>query len=258
MSIRIVLLLLLVTFTGCTSDRYTLKHDRAPTVAIESNQVPKVVPRAEPISTAGNKSPYTIDGQTYEVLPSAQGYVEEGVASWYGAKFHGHLTSNGEIFDMYRASAAHRTLPISTFARVTNLANGREVVVRVNDRGPFHSARIIDLSYGAAVVLGFANQGTAPVRVEVIDLVGVEDHRALSPAEYRYLQIGAFSQESKALIRAEEIVELVSAPVFISPVSVDGTLLYRVRVGPFDSSRSLNESARILSHSGYNAIQKVR
>ncbi len=258
MTTRIVLLLLLVTFTGCTSDRYTLKHDRAPTVAIEPNQVPKVIPRAEPISIAGNKSPYTVDGQTYEVLPRAQGYVEEGVASWYGAKFHGHLTSNGEIFDMYRASAAHRTLPIPTFARVTNLANGREVVVRVNDRGPFHSERIIDLSYGAAVVLGFANQGTAPVRVEVIDLVGVEDHRARSPTEYRFLQLGAFSQESKALIRAEEVVMLVSAPVFISPVSVDGALLYRVRVGPFDSSQSLNESARILSNSGYTAIQKVR
>ena len=256
--IRFVLLVLFVALSACTNDRYTLKHDRAPRVAIEPHQVPKVVPRAEPISIAGNKSPYTIDGVTYQVLSRAQGYVEEGVASWYGEKFHGHLTSNGEVFDMYRASAAHRTLPIPTFARVTNLVNGREVVVRVNDRGPFHSERIIDLSYGAAVVLGFANQGTAPVRVEVIDLVGVEDHRALPPSEYRFLQIGAFSQESKALIRAEEVVALVSEPVFISPVSVDGALLYRVRVGPFDSPSRLNESARILSNSGYKAIQKVR
>lgn len=258
MTIRFVLMMLFVTLTACTNDRYTLKHDRAPRVAIEPHHVPKVVPRAEPISMAGNKSPYTIDGVSYEVLPTAQNYVEEGVASWYGEKFHGHLTSNGEVFDMYRASAAHRTLPIPTFARVTNLANGREVVVRVNDRGPFHSERIIDLSYGAAVVLGFANQGTAPVRVEVINLIGVEDHRTLSGVDYRFLQIGAFSQEEKAVSRAQELVALVNAPVFISPVSVHGAVLYRVRVGPFDSSRSLNDSVRTLSNGGYAEIQKVR
>jgi len=125
-------------------------------------------PRAEPRSRAGNRSPYMVLGKTYHVMPTAAGYRAEGVASWYGRKFHGRRTANGERYDMFAFSAAHRSLPLPTWLRVTNLDNGRSVTVRVNDRGPFHDERIIDLSYAAAKRLGFAAAGTAPVRLEAL------------------------------------------------------------------------------------------
>ena len=126
------------------------------------------VPQTEPAPTRGNRSPYRVKGQTYTVLPTADDYVEEGIASWYGMKFHGRQTANGDIYDVFAATAAHRSLPIPSYVRVTNLRNQRTVVLRVNDRGPFHDSRLIDLSYGAALALGFAESGTAPVRVEVV------------------------------------------------------------------------------------------
>src|SRR5690606_34290879 len=125
---------------------------------------PEVV--AEPHSRYGNRSPYTVLGKKYYVRDSAEGYRETGIASYYGRKFHGRRTSNLEVYDMYAFTAAHKTLPLPSFARVTNLANGSSVVVRVNDRGPFHDGRIIDLSYAAAVKLGVDRAGTA--RVEVV------------------------------------------------------------------------------------------
>jgi len=126
------------------------------------------LPSEEPPSRYGNQPNYTVNGQTFDVLPTTQGYSARGVASWYGKKFHGRPTSTMEPFDMYAISAAHPSLPIPTYVRVTNLENGTSIVVRVNDRGPFHADRIIDLSYGAAVKLGFANQGTAQVQVDAL------------------------------------------------------------------------------------------
>lgn len=126
------------------------------------------VPRAERRSDSGNYTPYVVLGQTYEVMPTGEGYVAEGLASWYGSKFHGHSTSNGEIYDMFTLTAAHKTLPIPCYVRVENLRNGRSTIVRVNDRGPFHDDRLMDLSYAAAVKLGFDLQGTAPVRLTVL------------------------------------------------------------------------------------------
>ena len=126
----------------------------------------------EPRSPVGNKSPYTVLGKQYRVLDTVDGYAEQGTASYYGAKFHGRLTSNREVYDMYQFTAAHKTLPLPSFARVTNLDNGESVIVRVNDRGPFHEGRVIDLSYAAAVRLGITQRGTG--RVEV---------RALTPGE---------------------------------------------------------------------------
>lgn len=129
---------------------------------------PDPVPHWEPKAGAGNRSPYMVFGKTYHVLPTAAGYTAEGLASWYGRKFHGHATSNGERYDMFALTAAHRSLPLPSWLRVTNLENGRSIIVRVNDRGPFHDDRIIDLSYGAAVKLGFADQGVTRVRLEAI------------------------------------------------------------------------------------------
>ena len=120
---------------------------------INTTLIPNATPKSEPITNAGNKSPYEVFGKTYWVLPSSNGYKETGIASWYGTKFHGRLTSNGEIYNMYGMTAAHKTLPIPCYARVTNVENGSSVVVRINDRGPFHGARLIDLSYVAAMKL---------------------------------------------------------------------------------------------------------
>ena len=163
---------LVLTVAGCSStpssSRYSLKQDVEPEGGFDPSKVPPLVPKAEPKSRGGNKSPYTVWGKQYMVMDSAAGYNQTGLASWYGAKFHGHATSNGEIYNMYAFSAAHKNLPLPTFARVTNLTNGRSIVVRVNDRGPFHDERLIDLSYAAALSLDVVKTGTAPVRVEAL------------------------------------------------------------------------------------------
>ena len=150
------------------SSRYTLAQDRAPSRAMDPDSIPDVIPGPVRRTGAGNRSPYTVLGRTFTVLPTEEGYSARGVASWYGEKFHGHKTSNGEIFDMYKVSAAHTSLPIPSFLRVTNLENNRSIVVRVNDRGPFHGDRIIDLSYAAAVKLGYADRGTARVQLKAL------------------------------------------------------------------------------------------
>jgi rare lipoprotein A len=135
-------------------------------------------PWAEPLSRGGNPAQYQVLGETYFVLPTAKGYRETGVASWYGPGFHGNTTSNGEIYDMYAVSAAHKSLPIPTYARVTHLQNGKSLTVRINDRGPFAKNRIIDLSYAAAARLDMIQQGTALVEVEAIVVPPSDDSQA--------------------------------------------------------------------------------
>ena len=134
------------------------------------DEIPEAVPRPEFKSRSGNPETYVIEGVTYRVLDTSAGYREEGIASWYGGYFHGRRTSSGDIYDMYQMTAAHKSLPLPTYVRVTNLDNGRSVVLRVNDRGPFVEDRIIDLSYAAATRLGMAAQGTAQVEVVALDL----------------------------------------------------------------------------------------
>lgn len=158
---------------GCSSSspsgRYTQDHDSAPTRLPTQAELRNAVPVPEPHSPQGNRD-YEVLGKQYQVMDSAQGFSEEGNASWYGNKFHGHLTSNGEYYDMYSMTAAHTRLPLPTYVKVTNLTNNRHVIVRVNDRGPFHSERIIDLSFAAAYKLDMLDSGTAPVKVEAINL----------------------------------------------------------------------------------------
>ncbi len=247
------------TGTSATApkSRYGVTHDFAPLRPISAEQVSDAIPRPDPILAVGNMSPYIIDGVTYEVIEEHRNYQEQGVASWYGAKFTGHETSNGELYDVYQPSAAHKSLPIPCYARVTNLENGKSIVVRVNDRGPFHSDRLIDLSYAAAVKLGYMEKGTAQVKVEVIDVVGVEDRRDASYGMYRYLQLGAFGKETTARTLLAELQDLLSAPVFISPVESGGTLLYRVRVGPVDDKQHLLALQQRLQDSGYEAGQPL-
>ena len=259
-----VVLLTVALVSACTTpetetppvSRYPNAHDGAPVKHIEPGEVADAVPRADPILAAGNKSPYTVNGETYEVLTDYRNYREQGLASWYGTKFDGHKTSNGEIFDLYAASAAHKTLPIPTYARVTNLENQRSVVVRVNDRGPFHAERLIDLSYGAAVKLGYMERGTARVEVEVLNIAGVDDRRN-SDGDYRYLQLGAYGSEASAERLRAELAGVVSVPVFVSPVESNGKLLYRVRVGPVADNTQLLAVQQVLESGGYGAGQPL-
>nr|WP_250878156.1 septal ring lytic transglycosylase RlpA family protein [Luteibacter anthropi] len=151
------------------SSRYRSRSDSVPTDIPDVSKLPEPVPKVEPRSLYGNKSPYSVLGQSYTVLDSPRGYVERGIASFYGNKFHGYKTSNLEEYDMYQFSAAHKTLPLPSYARVTNLENGKSVIVRVNDRGPFHDNRVIDLSFAAAVKIGVWPKGTGLVEVRAID-----------------------------------------------------------------------------------------
>lgn len=191
-----------------------------------------------PKSKRGNSS-YVVFGKRYEVLPSAAGYRRDGKASWYGAKFHGRTTSSGEVYDMYQLTAAHRSLPIPTFARVTNLENGRQTIVRVNDRGPFHADRIIDLSYAAAVKLGFHEKGVANVRVESVRPPAAA--AAPTGSGRFYVYAGPFRDLRSARATHSEVRALVAPPTAL--VRLDGTL--RVRVGPV-ANRRLAERLRTL------------
>lgn len=218
---------------------YTQDKDSAPAVArnIDYHAIPDAVPRREPRGKYGNKSPYTVLGKTYEVMADARGYRETGGASWYGEKFQGFRTSSMEPYDMYAMTAAHKTLPIPSYVRVTNHANNRSVVVRVNDRGPFHEGRIIDLSWAAAQKLGYANVGTARVTVEAIDpdstvVVAASGDNSRSDWRGFCVQVGAWSQESSAQRQASDTRGLLAGD---GEVAIDrgGDGLLRVRAGPY-------------------------
>jgi rare lipoprotein A len=153
---------------GCApKGRYYQHQDSAPKVVPKAVTTKDAVAKYESYASA-NMRPYTIRGVRYQPLKTGKGFSDEGHASWYGQKFHGHRTANGEIYDMYEMSAAHKTLPLPSFVRVTNVKNGKQVVVRVNDRGPFHSGRVIDLSYAAALKLDVLKHGVADVKLDVI------------------------------------------------------------------------------------------
>ena len=196
-------------------------------------------PKNEPRSLYGNKSPYSVLGRTYSILPSANGYVERGIASFYGNKFHGYKTSNLEDYDMYKFSAAHKTLPIPSYARVTNLENGKSVVVRINDRGPFHENRIIDLSYAAAVKIGVWPKGTGLVEVRAL-VPGEPDLppppapsvAAGTPKPGIFLQVGAFSDNANAERVAQQLRAANFAPVQVIDAQIGGRTVRRVRLGP--------------------------
>ena len=225
------------------------RPDRLPP-PIDPAAVPDAVPTADPIRAAGNTSPYEINGRTYRVLASAAGYEEDGVASWYGLKFHGRPTANGERFSVYGPTAAHRSLPIPTYVRVTNLENGRQMVVRVNDRGPFHDERLIDLSYGAALKLGFADQGTAKVRITALLVAGVDDLRGgFDAGASRYLQLGAYASIEAAEALAERARRAIGVSATVVPVETGSGLLYRVRLGPYPDDAQLASDQQALEAS---------
>lgn len=202
-SLGVLLTSLTALLLGCTSQpsgRYQQAHDSAPTRMPTAAELQSATPIQEPLSRQGNQD-YQVNGVFYDVMDTAKGYSERGIASWYGNKFHGHLTSNGEYYDMYSMTAAHTRLPLPTYVRVTNLDNQKHVIVRVNDRGPFHSERLIDLSFAAAYKLDMIDNGTAPVKVEAIEF--------LSPAvEHRYyVQLFASEDAEKIASLREQLPE---------------------------------------------------
>lgn len=211
-----------------------------PGAPIDPDTLPTVVPRDEPRSQYGNPESYAVYGKRYHVRDSARGYVAEGIASWYGSKFHGRRTSSGEPYDMYKMTAAHRSLPLPTYVRVKNLENGRSTVVRVNDRGPFVDDRLIDLSYAAATRLGVIASGTARVRVRALtpgeSTAGTRtdlDSAAADGGVAVYLQVGAFreyanAQRMRARVRGAGVREVAVE----KGRSDAGQSVYRVRIGP--------------------------
>ncbi|SHM51515.1 septal ring lytic transglycosylase RlpA family protein [Rhodanobacter sp. OK091] len=231
--------------------RYRDGSDSVPDDVPDVSKLIEPVPKVEPRSLYGNKSPYTVLGHTYNVLPSARDYDERGIASFYGNKFHGYKTSSLETYDMYGFSAASTTLPLPSYARVTNLENGKSVIVRVNDRGPFHQNRVIDLSYAAAVKIGIWPKGTGLVEVRGID-PGNSTQELPPPAVVTsqhpgiYLQVGAFSDADNAERLAQRLRQANLGDVQVMDADVNGRRVRRVRVGPLaDVDRADQVSARI-------------
>jgi rare lipoprotein A len=220
----------------------------------------RVIPTPGAPGTQGLKGwqkPYVVAGQRYEPLLSSDGYVEEGIASWYGRDFHGQKTSNGEVYDMYAMTAAHKILPLGIFVKVRNLRNGREIVVRLNDRGPFVKGRIIDLSYTAARQLSIADVGTCPVRIEALGYReqgngGTPVYRA--PATYEVgayaVQVGAFESPANAQRMAAAMKSRFGAAI-INQGWVGGRHFHRVWVGHYPTLAAAETACAQFERSGY-------
>jgi len=245
-----------VLLAACSSSpqkqvsRYSQQYDSAPTKRVDVkkiSKIPNATPKYERRTRAGNKTPYKVLGKTYHVMPHSTGFRQTGQASWYGTKFHGHLTSNGERYDMYKMTAAHKTLPIPSYVKVVNKDNGRSVVVRVNDRGPFHHKRIIDLSYAAAIKLGYHNKGVANVEIFALEPDGTFASKDAKPTnkvkkgDIGYVQLAAFSKS----VAAQELRDKVRGISRTVPVAIYsstyGPDLYRVRIGPSKDKRTLEK-----------------
>ncbi len=224
-----------------------VRDDGPPGSARIPDLPPDPVPRPEARSKYGNGPVYEVLGKRYTVMPSSTGYRERGVASWYGKKFHGNLTSNREVYDMYEMTAAHKTLPLPTYVRVRNLRNDRSIVVRVNDRGPFVHNRIIDLSYAAAMKLDMIHDGTGLVEVTAINFeepARDRPTRRVSPAEAApspqattrehriFVQVGAFGDRANAERRLALLSASGIANGFIHEDRSTEPALHRVRIGP--------------------------
>ena len=287
-------LLVVMWITGCESlHRPDEQRDGYPDQSYGVSHIPDAVPRVEPRTRAGNANPYTVRGKIYQLIDNPEGFEEEGIASWYGTKFHNRRTANGEIYNMYGMTAAHTRLPIPSYVRVTNLANNRSVIVRVNDRGPFHGGRVIDLTYSAAKKLDFVDQGTAKVRVEyinphtfnaslaqpastlnppqIVNSIADSSANAVQPKapapensagfqlpEFTYLQVGAFSDRRSAETLKNELAEHTRFPIKVfESNSKSQPILYKVQVGPFTDNLVLQWVKRKFADANFPASHVV-
>lgn len=258
---------------GCGStkkSRYSLKHDKYPESTPNLSIVRNAEPKIEPKSRRGNPKSYVVLNKKYYVKPSSTGYKERGIASFYGKKFHGHETSNGEIYDMFSMTAAHKTLPIPTYVEVKNLNNGKRIIVRVNDRGPFHRDRIIDLSYAAAHKLGMLGRGTAKVEVKAINVhhwlarnkgyqnETVASVRKVKPSRVASnslkLQVGAFSNKTNAIAFVDKVKSQIEHPVIIQEIIKNSKKLFKVTVGPIAKSENVEVIKSKLLAANINSV----
>lgn len=259
------ILFLLTLLTSCST--HLAKNDGPPNFYVDETKIPNAVPKIEPLAKYGNLSSYRVFGARYYTLKSSKHYQATGIASWYGTKFHSHRTSSGEKYDMLAMTAAHKTLPLPTYLEVTNLKNRRKIIVKVNDRGPFASNRIIDLSYVAAKKLDMLGHGTAPVRLKAIDPYTFgrkfelaennkrfTNHSLWSPNKKQhqfYLQVGAFHNRIHAEKLRERLIAMLEAPVKISPGK-----LYRVQIGPIKDMATANKITQRLRTIGITPDKK--
>ena len=266
----VVVCAVILACTSRLSETGSHGRDSGPTSGADPGSIPDAIPRPVTRTKAGNYSPYTVLGKTYRVLPESHGFIEEGTASWYGRKFHGRPTANGEKFDLYAMTAAHRHLPIPTYVEVTNLDNGLKAILRVNDRGPFHGDRVIDLSWAAAAKLGYADRGTARVRIVALNPDGsyaalagpqaVSDPPPVPPVERvpeeyalatgSFYQVALLSQKTGAETLSAEIESYTKFPVrIVEEVRAEGSR-YRLLVGPLLDRREANTLSLILELAG--------
>jgi len=243
--------------------RYEIEQDIAPEMPdFDVTTQEKWNVQSEPKSRYGNHSPYIVFGKTYHLEDTKKNFQQTGTASWYGKKFHGHTTSNMEIFDMYKFTAAHRTLPLPSYIEVTNLDNNKKIVVRVNDRGPFKGKRIIDLSWAAAKALEYDKKGLANVSIKLIQAPGQsqqEPQISQSPTlqeGLKFLQVGAFSEEKYALNIANKLSKIILLPVHVTN-TVAQTPLYRVRIGPITEESNIIDIIEKVNGHGFNHTQMI-
>jgi len=221
-----------------------------------SGHTTRVINTPETRELEGWQKPYEVDGARYHPLRDYSGFQQRGIASWYGRKFHGRKTSNGEIYDMYGKTAAHKTLPLGVYVKVTHLGNHRQIVVRINDRGPFVGGRIIDLSYGAARQLGIVDSGTAHVLIQALGYQQTDQSKTSPPVATVHrpsrfaAQVGAFTDAVNAQLLVGKLREHFG-DVEISPVIRQGQQVYRVRVGAFGSLQQAEKAVQELIFSGY-------
>ncbi len=239
------------------------EQDSAPTELVNVDDIPDAVPQPSNRSKYGNPSSYVVFGKRYHVMEFGEGYKERGIASWYGKKFHGRRTSSGEPYDMHGMTAAHKSLPLPTYVRVTNLKNKRQVILKVNDRGPFHENRIIDLSHTAAVKLGIKSTGTGWVEVEAIhsysnpQTIPAPVAEALAKSNINnisqsalpptlqgkanlYLQVGAFTNSNNAKNLTQNLTQKLSSASIVNKVNISNLTIneqpiFRVRIGPIEN-----------------------
>ena len=245
-------------------------RDYGPAQPVDVSNVPNAVPRKLPKSRYGNPPSYTVDGKTYHVLPNCAGYHQRGIASWYGMKFHGGRTSDGETYNMYAMTAANKVVPLPCFVRVTNLRNHRSVIVKVNDRGPFVANRIIDLSYAAARKLGVVATGTALVDVTAVmpgspapppptTVAAISQTAPSQPADTPrlFVQVGAFAERANAERVRHQLETAGIKPVLTVPAQQHGTTLYKVRVGPLADVSAVDQLTTRLAKIGFGNAQVV-
>ncbi len=255
----------LLCFIAMLASCGEMKDGPSPNYTKQWHEIPDATVSSVSRSKYGNPASYEVFGKTYYVKDSAAGFQQKGIASWYGTKFHGRRTSSGEEYDMYAMTAAHKTLPIPVYVEVINHDNNRKAIVRVNDRGPFHQGRIIDLSYAAATKLGVAQVGTANVSIRVLTSES-DKNRQRSGAVVEspvvsgklYIQIAAFTSEDNALSHLGQLQSEGFNDVRLHIESKKGKALYRVRIGPLPSERVAKNVVSQLKENNHKNLKIVK